>query len=73
VIHVSSILTLVYFAFQYVGVLQEQLTELRGAPCKPTQETLTEYTRKVELLKGLIEAEKLVSRTTRAVLGAVYY
>lgn len=28
---------------------------------KPTTEALTEYTRKVDFLKGLLEAEKLVS------------
>ena len=28
---------------------------------KPTAEVLTEYTRKVDFLKGLLEAEKLVS------------
>lgn len=28
---------------------------------KPTAEALTEYTRKVDFLKGLLEAEKLVS------------
>lgn len=31
---------------------------------KPTAEMLTDYTRKVDFLKGLIEAEKLVSVTT---------
>ncbi|XP_064649547.1 vesicle transport protein USE1-like [Lineus longissimus] len=51
---------------KYVGALQEKLTDLRGAPCKPSQETLTEYTRKVELLKGLIEAEKLTSASDKA-------
>lgn len=30
---------------------------------KPTAEMLTEYTRKIDFLKGLIEAEKLVSGT----------
>lgn len=30
-------------------------------PSKPTAEVLTEYTRKVDFLKGLLEAEKLVS------------
>lgn len=33
---------------------------------KPTPEVLTEYTRKVDFLKGLLEAEKLVS-------GSIFY
>ena len=41
--------------------MQLFLDELFVSPSsKPTPEVLTEYTRKVDFLKGLLEAEKLV-------------
>ncbi|XP_056133881.1 vesicle transport protein USE1 [Lampris incognitus] len=51
---------------KYVGALEEMLAALRKNPSKPTQEALTDYTRKVEFLKGLLEAEKLSSSTEKA-------
>ncbi|MED6276927.1 SNAP receptor use1, partial [Characodon lateralis] len=44
---------------KYVAALEDMLVALRKSPSKPTQEVLTEYTRKVDFLKGLLEAEKL--------------
>ncbi|KAG8003693.1 Vesicle transport protein USE1, partial [Nibea albiflora] len=50
----------------YVGALEEMLVALRKSLSKPTPEVLTEYTRKVDFLKGLLEAEKLSSATEKA-------
>uniref|UniRef100_A0A8C8G1H3 Vesicle transport protein USE1 n=1 Tax=Oncorhynchus tshawytscha TaxID=74940 RepID=A0A8C8G1H3_ONCTS len=44
---------------KYVGALEEMLVALRKSPSKPTVEVMTDYTRKVDFLKGLLEAEKL--------------
>uniref|UniRef100_A0A3B5Q260 Vesicle transport protein USE1 n=2 Tax=Xiphophorus TaxID=8082 RepID=A0A3B5Q260_XIPMA len=51
---------------KYVAALVDMLVALRKSPSKPTQEILTEYTRKVDFLKGLLEAEKLASPTEKA-------
>ncbi|KAM4738639.1 vesicle transport protein USE1 isoform 2-T2 [Anableps anableps] len=51
---------------KYVAALEDMLVALRKSPSKPTQEVLTEYTRKVDFLKGLLEAEKLASPTEKA-------
>lgn len=51
---------------KYVGALEEMLVALRKSQSKPTPEVLTEYTRKVDFLKGLLEAEKLSSPTEKA-------
>ncbi|XP_030583325.1 vesicle transport protein USE1 [Archocentrus centrarchus] len=51
---------------KYVGALEEMLVALRKNPSKPTPEVLTEYTRKVNFLKGILEAEKLSSPTEKA-------
>ncbi|XP_033478706.1 vesicle transport protein USE1 [Epinephelus fuscoguttatus] len=51
---------------KYVGALEEMLVALRKSLSKPTAEILTEYTRKVDFLKGLLEAEKLSSPTEKA-------
>ncbi|XP_062869049.1 vesicle transport protein USE1 [Trichomycterus rosablanca] len=51
---------------KYVGALEEMLVALRKSLSKPTAEILTDYTRKVDFLKGLIEAEKLPSSTEKA-------
>uniref|UniRef100_A0A3Q3XNN1 Vesicle transport protein USE1 n=1 Tax=Mola mola TaxID=94237 RepID=A0A3Q3XNN1_MOLML len=51
---------------KYVGALEEMLVALRKCHSKPTAEALTEYTRKVDFLKGLLEAEKLSSTTEKA-------
>lgn len=46
--------------------LEDMLVALRKSLSKPTSEVLTEYTRKVDFLKGLLEAEKLSSPTEKA-------
>ncbi|KAM7012042.1 vesicle transport protein USE1 [Tautogolabrus adspersus] len=51
---------------KYVGALEEMLVALRKSLSKPTPEVLTEYTRKVDFLKGLLEADKLSSPTEKA-------
>ncbi|KAK5870301.1 hypothetical protein PBY51_024951 [Eleginops maclovinus] len=51
---------------KYVGALEEMLVALRKSVSKPTAELLTEYTRKVGFLKGLLEADKLSSTTEKA-------
>uniref|UniRef100_A0A672HFC1 Vesicle transport protein USE1 n=1 Tax=Salarias fasciatus TaxID=181472 RepID=A0A672HFC1_SALFA len=51
---------------KYVGALDEMLLTLKKSSSKPTAEVLTEYTRKVDFLKGLLEAEKLSSTTEKA-------
>ncbi|KAM9384896.1 vesicle transport protein USE1 isoform 1-T1 [Pholidichthys leucotaenia] len=51
---------------KYVSALEEMLVALRKNSSKPTSEVLTEYTRKVDFLKGLLEAEKLSSPTEKA-------
>ncbi|XP_019339627.1 vesicle transport protein USE1 isoform X1 [Alligator mississippiensis] len=51
---------------QYVGALEEMLLELKTRSSKPAPELLNEYSRKVDFLKGLLEAEKLSSSTEKA-------
>ncbi|MBN3282451.1 USE1 protein, partial [Polyodon spathula] len=51
---------------KYVSALEEMLTALKKSTSKPVPEALTDYTRKVEFLKGLLEAEKLSSPTEKA-------
>uniref|UniRef100_UPI00398F4BBF vesicle transport protein USE1-like isoform X1 n=1 Tax=Pristiophorus japonicus TaxID=55135 RepID=UPI00398F4BBF len=51
---------------KYVGALQEMLVELKKHMSKPAPEILNEYSRKVEFLKGLLEAEKLPNPTEKA-------
>ncbi|KAK1805883.1 hypothetical protein P4O66_012925 [Electrophorus voltai] len=51
---------------KYVGALEEMLVALKKSASKPPPETLTDYTRKVDFLKGLIVAEKLSSPTEKA-------
>ncbi|XP_056615025.1 vesicle transport protein USE1 [Triplophysa dalaica] len=46
---------------KYVGALEEMLVALKKSPSKPMPEILTDYTRKVDFLKGLLEAERLPS------------
>ncbi|MGH0168653.1 UNVERIFIED_CONTAM: hypothetical protein FKN15_001097 [Acipenser sinensis] len=48
---------------KYVSALEEMLAALKKSTSKPVPEALTDYTRKVEFLKGLLEAEKLTSNT----------
>ncbi|NXT49512.1 USE1 protein, partial [Pluvianellus socialis] len=51
---------------KYVAALEEMLRELKKQSSKPAPELLNEYSRKVDFLKGLLEAEKLSSSTEKA-------
>ncbi|KAM8794847.1 vesicle transport protein USE1 [Eudromia elegans] len=51
---------------KYVAALEDMLRELKKQASKPTPELLNEYSRKVDFLKGLLEAEKLSSSTEKA-------
>ncbi|KAL5005077.1 hypothetical protein ScPMuIL_018533 [Solemya velum] len=51
---------------KYIEALHEQLSQLKSCPSKPCQETINNYCRKVEFLKGLIDAEKLPSSSEKA-------
>ncbi|KFQ75844.1 Vesicle transport protein USE1, partial [Phaethon lepturus] len=51
---------------QYVAALEDMLRELKKQSSKPAPELLNEYSRKVDFLKGLLEAEKLTSSTEKA-------
>ncbi|KAK2171239.1 hypothetical protein NP493_1087g00060 [Ridgeia piscesae] len=51
---------------KYVTALRELLADLQKSPSKPTQDVLTEYTKKVNFLVGLLEAEKLPSSSDKA-------
>ncbi|KAG7456754.1 hypothetical protein MATL_G00239210 [Megalops atlanticus] len=52
---------------KYVGALEDMLVGLKRSSSKPAPEVLTDYSRKVDFLKGLLEAEKLSSPTEKAV------
>ncbi|KAG8198097.1 hypothetical protein JTE90_020922 [Oedothorax gibbosus] len=52
---------------QYVKSLEERLASLKKMnTCQPSSDTLTEYTRRVEFLRGVLEAEKLPSVSEKA-------
>uniref|UniRef100_A0A8C3UH05 Vesicle transport protein USE1 n=1 Tax=Catharus ustulatus TaxID=91951 RepID=A0A8C3UH05_CATUS len=51
---------------KYVAALEDMLRELKVQVSKPAPELLNEYSRKVDFLKGLLEAEKLSSSTEKA-------
>ncbi|XP_055947593.1 vesicle transport protein USE1-like [Argiope bruennichi] len=52
---------------QYVKNIEERLAELKKMnTCQSSQDTLTEYTRRVEFLRGVLEAEKLPTVTEKA-------
>ncbi|NXX85773.1 USE1 protein, partial [Urocolius indicus] len=51
---------------KYVAALENMLRELKQHPGKPAPEVMNEYCRKVDFLKGLLEAEKLSSSTEKA-------
>ncbi|KAM7081266.1 vesicle transport protein USE1 isoform 2-T2 [Ciconia maguari] len=51
---------------KYVAALEDMLRELKKQSSKPAPELLNEYSRKVDFLKGLLEAEKLASSTEKA-------
>ncbi|NWY18363.1 USE1 protein, partial [Aphelocoma coerulescens] len=51
---------------KYVAALEDMLRELKKQSSKPAPELLNEYSRKVDFLKGLLEAEKLSSSMEKA-------
>ncbi|NWV06596.1 USE1 protein, partial [Ptilonorhynchus violaceus] len=51
---------------KYVAALEDMLRELKKQSSEPAPELLNEYSRKVDFLKGLLEAEKLSSSTEKA-------
>ncbi|NXO80252.1 USE1 protein, partial [Sitta europaea] len=51
---------------QYVAALEDMLRELKKQSSKPAPELMNECSRKVDFLKGLLEAEKLSSSTEKA-------
>ncbi|KFV16677.1 Vesicle transport protein USE1, partial [Tauraco erythrolophus] len=51
---------------KYVAALEDMLRALKQQARKPAPELLNEYSRKVDFLKGLLEAEKLSSSTEKA-------
>ncbi|KAK3802230.1 hypothetical protein RRG08_004520 [Elysia crispata] len=53
---------------KYIGSLQNFLVELKKSQSKPSQEVLLDYQRKVDLLKGLSEAEKKPNASDRALI-----
>ncbi|CAH3181683.1 unnamed protein product [Porites lobata] len=50
---------------KYVLTLQRQATELKKSESKPSPDAMTEYSKKVEFLKGLIETQKMKSPTEK--------
>ncbi|XP_048353620.1 vesicle transport protein USE1 isoform X3 [Sphaerodactylus townsendi] len=51
---------------KYVAALEEMLLELKKHSSKPAPEVLSEYSRKVDFLKGMLEAEKMSSSSEKA-------
>uniref|UniRef100_A0A8D0GRD4 Vesicle transport protein USE1 n=1 Tax=Sphenodon punctatus TaxID=8508 RepID=A0A8D0GRD4_SPHPU len=51
---------------KYVAALEEMLLALKKHSSKPAPEQLNEYSRKVDFLKGMLEAEKLSSSSEKA-------
>ncbi|KAL4608044.1 vesicle transport protein USE1 [Arapaima gigas] len=51
----------------YVAALQDMLAALKKSSSKLAPEVLTDYGRKVDFLRGLLDAEKLSSPTEKAV------
>ncbi|XP_020824868.1 vesicle transport protein USE1 [Phascolarctos cinereus] len=51
---------------KYVAALEEMLHALKEQSSKPAPEMLNEYSRKVDFLKGMLEAEKLSSSSEKA-------
>ncbi|XP_066492086.1 vesicle transport protein USE1 isoform X2 [Tiliqua scincoides] len=51
---------------KYVAALEEMLLTLKKHSSKPAPEVLNEYSRKVDFLKGMLEAEKLTSSSEKA-------
>ncbi|XP_055878805.1 vesicle transport protein USE1-like isoform X2 [Biomphalaria glabrata] len=53
---------------QYIAALQNFLVDLKKTQSKPPQETILEYQKKVDLLKGLSEAEKQPCAAERSLI-----
>ncbi|XP_069854554.1 vesicle transport protein USE1-like [Dipodomys merriami] len=51
---------------KYVGALEDMLQALKAHASKPASEVLGEYSRKVNFLKGMLQAEKLASSSEKA-------
>ncbi|XP_031564371.1 vesicle transport protein USE1-like isoform X2 [Actinia tenebrosa] len=51
---------------KYVCTLQNQIIELSKAERKPNQDTMNDYTKRINFLKGIIETEKKGSLTEKA-------
>lgn len=51
---------------KYVGALEDMLQALKAQASKPASEVLGEYSRKVDFLRGLLQAEKLTSPSEKA-------
>uniref|UniRef100_A0A452U6B0 Vesicle transport protein USE1 n=1 Tax=Ursus maritimus TaxID=29073 RepID=A0A452U6B0_URSMA len=50
----------------YVGALEDMLQALKAQASKPASEVINEYSRKVDFLKGMLQAEKLTSASEKA-------
>uniref|UniRef100_A0A452R720 Vesicle transport protein USE1 n=1 Tax=Ursus americanus TaxID=9643 RepID=A0A452R720_URSAM len=51
---------------KYVGALEDMLQALKAQASKPASEVINEYSRKVDFLKGMLQAEKLTSASEKA-------
>eukprot|EP00069_Balaena_mysticetus_P019847 bmy_02582T0 len=51
---------------KYVGALEDMLQALKAQASKPVSEVINEYSRKVDFLKGMLQAEKLTSSSEKA-------
>ncbi|XP_042637538.1 vesicle transport protein USE1 [Orycteropus afer afer] len=51
---------------KYVGALEDMLQALKTQVSKPASEVINEYSRKVDFLKGMLQAEKLTSSSEKA-------
>ncbi|XP_010591538.1 vesicle transport protein USE1 isoform X2 [Loxodonta africana] len=51
---------------KYVGALEDMLQALKAQASKPASEVINEYSRKVDFLKGMLQAEKLTSSSEKA-------
>lgn len=51
---------------KYVGALEDMLQALKAQTSKPVCEVINEYSRKVDFLKGMLQAEKLTSSSEKA-------
>ncbi|EDO37586.1 predicted protein [Nematostella vectensis] len=52
---------------KYVCALQNNANELSKSASKPSQDAMSDYTKRVEFLKGLVETEKAKSTSDKAV------